>query len=97
MYLGEAKFYEERMDEFIMVDKNLEVKELSKGVEHFESQSCDTIQEATQLIIEKIEIKGNLNKNNTNSTLMVDEAEILWGRPTLATQNKYTLRCQTSL
>ena len=62
-----------------------------------ESQSCDTIQEATQLIIEKIEIKGNLNKNNTNSTLMVDEAEILWGRPTLATQNKYTLRCQTSL
>ena len=27
MYLGEAKFYEERMDEFIMVAKNLEVKD----------------------------------------------------------------------
>ena len=33
IYLGEAKFYEERMSEFLMVSKNLEIKELSTGIE----------------------------------------------------------------
>merc|ERR1719350_845260 len=33
MYLGEGKFYYERMGEFIKVAKELEVKEISKGVE----------------------------------------------------------------
>ena len=33
MYLGKASFYQERMKEFLDVAKNLEVKELSKGVE----------------------------------------------------------------
>ena len=33
MYLGEGKFYYERMGEFIKVPKDLKVKEISKGVE----------------------------------------------------------------
>ena len=33
IYLGEAKFDEERMNEFLMVSKNLEIKELSTGIE----------------------------------------------------------------
>ena len=33
MYLGEGKFYYERMGEFIKVAKDLEVKDISKGVE----------------------------------------------------------------
>ena len=33
IYLGEARFYEERMSEFLMVSKNLEIKELSTGIE----------------------------------------------------------------
>ena len=33
MYLGEGKFYYERMAEFIKVAKDLEVKEISKGAE----------------------------------------------------------------
>ena len=33
IYLGEAKFYEERMNEFLSVSKNLEIQELSKDVE----------------------------------------------------------------
>merc|ERR1712150_391187 len=33
MYLGEGKFYYERMGEFLKVAKDLEVKEISKGVE----------------------------------------------------------------
>ena len=33
IYLGEAGFYEERMSEFLTVSKNLEIKELSTGIE----------------------------------------------------------------
>ena len=33
MYLGEGRFYYERMGEFIKVAKDLEVKEISKGME----------------------------------------------------------------
>ena len=33
IYLGEAKFYEERKNEFLQVSKDLEIKELSTGIE----------------------------------------------------------------
>ena len=33
IYLGEAKFYEEGMSEFLMASKNLEIKDLSTGIE----------------------------------------------------------------
>ena len=33
IYQGEARFYEERMSEFLTVSKNLEIKELSTGIE----------------------------------------------------------------
>ena len=33
IYLGEAKFYEERKNEFLTVAKNLDMRELVKGVE----------------------------------------------------------------
>ena len=33
IYLGEARFYEERMSEFIAVFKNLEIKDLSIGID----------------------------------------------------------------
>ena len=36
MYLGEAKFYESRINEFIHAVKDLEIKELSKGYESSE-------------------------------------------------------------
>ena len=35
MYLGQATFYHDRMDEFFKVTKNLEIKELSKTVDYF--------------------------------------------------------------
>ena len=38
IYLGEAKIYEERMDEIILVSKNLEIKELRKAAEVNETQ-----------------------------------------------------------
>ena len=33
IYLGEARFFEERLSEFLTVSKNLEIKELSTGIE----------------------------------------------------------------
>ena len=33
IYLGEARFYEERMSEFLMVSKNLDIKDLSSSIE----------------------------------------------------------------
>ena len=40
MYLGEATFYQERMNEFLNVAKNLEVKELSKDIEFNEEDDA---------------------------------------------------------
>ena len=33
IYLGEARFYEERMSEFLRVSEDLEIKELSSSIE----------------------------------------------------------------
>jgi len=41
MYLGVATFYQERMNEFLNVAKNLEVKEISKEVEFDEENVAD--------------------------------------------------------
>ena len=48
MYLGEAKFYEERMNKFLCAVKDLEIKELCKGVESNEPQRENTLDEATE-------------------------------------------------
>ena len=45
IYLGEAKFYEERMNEFLSVSKNLEIQELSKDVEIDEADPSNQNQE----------------------------------------------------
>ena len=39
IYLGQAKFYEERMSEFLMVSKNLEIKDLLTGTEMNQTNS----------------------------------------------------------
>ena len=45
MYLGEGRFYYERMGEFIKVAKDLEVKEISKGVEIPSNEEADVTEE----------------------------------------------------
>ena len=44
IYLGEAKFYKERMSEFLMVAKNLEIKELSTGIELNDQTTSDHVE-----------------------------------------------------
>ena len=79
MYLGEAKFYEERMNEFIMVAKNLEIKELSKGIESSESQNDDpleeTIEQSEEILI------GSSENDNFDDSNMTSEADIVRGCP----------------
>ena len=41
IYLGEARFYEERMREFLQVSKELEIKELSTSMEINDQTSSD--------------------------------------------------------
>ena len=78
MYLGEAKFYEERMNEFIMVAKNLEIKELSKGIEFESSKSQkdppeETIEQSEENLIDSSE---NDDLDDSNMTA-VSEADIV--------------------
>ena len=45
MYLGEGKFYHERMREFIKVAQELEVKEINDGVELPSEEAEETVEE----------------------------------------------------
>ena len=44
IYQGEARFYEERMSEFLTVSKNLEIKELSTGIEMNDQTTSDQVE-----------------------------------------------------
>ena len=65
IYLGEAKFYEARMNEFLSVSKNLEIQELSKTDPSYQNQDFateadnvdhnKTIQEELESVIESDE------------------------------------------
>ena len=64
MYLGEGKFYYERMGEFIKVARDLEVKEISKGVEipHVE----DVVTEETFVDDEEKETNEDVEPKHTS-------------------------------
>ena len=72
MYLGEAKFYEERTKEFLSVVKNLEINMLSKGVELKDSQTEDTSDEETS---EESAEKLNENTKNHEAGEQIDMVE----------------------
>ena len=49
MYLGVATFYQERMNEFLNVAKNLEIKEISKDVEFNDGEETDNEQDEREI------------------------------------------------
>ena len=49
IYLGEAKFYEERINEFMSVVNNLEIKDPSTGVESNDSLTDNTYDVTTNI------------------------------------------------
>ena len=59
IYLGEARFYEERMSEFLQVSKNLEIKELSTGIELNDQTTSDHVESTENNIAdETMDIAG---------------------------------------
>ena len=44
IYLGEARFYEEKISEFLTVSKNLEIKKLSTGIELYDQTASDQVE-----------------------------------------------------
>ena len=44
IYLGKATFYQERMNEFLQVGKNLEIKEISSDIESFDNKENNDTQ-----------------------------------------------------
>merc|ERR1712016_417366 len=53
MYLGEGRFYHERMGEFIKVAQDLEVKEISDGVEMGSGEEETVEEDATEVEIDE--------------------------------------------
>ena len=59
IYMGEAKFNEERMSEFLTVSKNLEIKELSTGIEMNDQTTSDQVEtNENNVADENIDIAG---------------------------------------
>ena len=58
IYLGEAKFYEERMNEFLNVAKNLDIRELSKGIIE-EGDSAEVNKDDTNIKTEEFPIQAD--------------------------------------
>lgn len=67
IYLGEASFHEERVNEFLSLAKSLEIKELSRDVE---PNAKETSEEAGNTLIEQ-EQSGQPNTN-----IVTDDQEI---------------------
>merc|ERR1711923_543072 len=65
MYLGEGRCYQERMGEFIKVAKDLEVKEISKGVD-MQNDEEDITEEAVVMEDEEEET-GEVSELKTSS------------------------------
>ena len=79
MYLGVATFYQERMNEFLNVAKNLEIKEISKDVE-FDDENLDSDSSASDLVeYEKAEepINNLLEHPAKTNTGLSDNMQII--------------------
>ena len=81
MYLGVATFYQERMNEFLNVAKNLEIKEISKDVEFNDGNVCNEeteIPENEENIEEEAEPQTNtdLSRNARSIDLKDNNSQI---------------------
>ena len=85
MYLGEGRFYQERMGEFIKVAKDLEVKEISKGVD-MQNEEEDVTEEAVIMEDEEEEVE-KVFETGTSST---DQIKVRKPRSQISSDSKST-------
>jgi len=80
MYLGVATFYQERMNEFLNVAKNLEIKEISKNVEYDNVSSTDPEIPDNEEETENVELQTNTdlkrNVSSSKSKEIIDTSQI---------------------
>ena len=78
IYLGEAKFYEERMNEFLSVSKNLEIQELSKDVEVDQPQ-VDSSNQNQEFVTEELDNvdHNDFTEEDHQSILESDENKVI--------------------
>ena len=79
MYLGVATFHQERMNEFLTIAKNLEIKEVSKNIIS-NDENLATIEPNISDNEKDTELDTKANKNPTNSEEVSKniEIEVFW-------------------
>ena len=91
IYLGEAKFYEERMNEFLNVAKNLDIRELAKGIE--DSDSTAVNENDTNIETEESSIGADEEAESSNNDISED-AKGQHKTPSRAVTKEYKYECQ---
>ena len=84
IYLGEASFYHERMNEFLNVAKNLDIKEIGKTV--FNEDEDNEVEDQNQSFEQEDPVESDYSESN-------DEA--ILSRTTSENQNKYSSYSRT--
>ena len=73
MYLGEATFYQDRMNEFLRVAKDLEVKELNKDVDEVDAEASDQINDQSELHEELLQEDNVIPTRPTPSGAIIEK------------------------
>ena len=80
MYLGQATFYQDRMNEFINVAKSLEIKEISKDVDQDVSVSQNDQENEKNIgppIADLHEEKANVNQSNVEGEIENKSSKVI--------------------
>ena len=88
IYLGEARFNEERMSEFLTVSKNLEIKELSTGIEmNYQTSLNEEITEHDNHVVDEhwkidedtLQAHTRSNMSNKSTKRRVANSAVVYG------------------
>ena len=85
MYLGEAKLYEERLNEFLSAARDLEIKELYKRVKTNQAHDKTT---------QKLEEDSNFTSENDDDNISLEEADNVGSNDSMQQTGKPVSRLQ---
>ena len=91
IYLGEAKCYKERMNEFLTVAKNLHILELTNGIE--DRHSAAESEDDTNIETEESSIEVDEEGESSNKDI-IEDAKVQHKTPSRALTKEYKHKCQ---
>ena len=91
IYLGEAKCYKERMNEFLTVAKNLHILELANGIE--DRHSAAESEDDTNIETEESPIEVHEEGESSNKDI-IEDAKVQHKTPSRALTKEYKHKCQ---